>query len=1169
MMVNHKHDSETNALRVAELQRELARLKSTLAATHVGIYERDLQTGMSTFNEPFAQMLGFALEALSPISHAKMQELMHPDDWPVAAALMRRHFAGETLYYDCDCRLRHKDGRWIWVRDYGQVTQRAPDGAPLTMLGTYTDITARRRAEEALRESEQNFHTFFETISDMIVVATPEGRILYTNSALRDKLGYTLEDLSGMHILDLHPPAVRDEAESIFGAMFKGERDYCPLPLISSAGILTPVETRVWFGKWDGADCIFGICKDLGNVQEAQQRFERLFRGNPALMAVSSIPDRRFTDVNDAFLNALGYTREEVIGRTAADLQIFPHQEQQDAVADLLQETGHIANIGMQVQRKDGRPLDGVFSGEVISSQGQMYLLTVMLDITERKRAEDSLYLRESYLTSIIENQPGLVWLKDADSRFLAVNQKFAESCGLQRPDLLVGKNDLDVWPRELAEKYRADDLRVMAAGRTFVTEELIVDQGDARWFETIKSPAFDKNGQVIGTTGYAHDITERRRSEEELRQHARFQELLTKISSTYINLPSDRVDATIETSLGELGGFVGADRVYLFDFDAAAQTFSNTHEWCAEGIVPQIDQLQSIPLAMLPAWFSSHLRGEPLMIADVLTLAPDDTVRQLLEPQGIKSMLGMPMMDGERYLGFAGFDFVRQRHQHSEAEMRLLTVFAQMLVNVRKRREAEAALRLSREQAEAANRAKSQFLANMSHEIRTPLNSIIGFAQVMERDASLNARQAERVHTITRSGQHLLKLINDILDMSKIEVGQVNLNLSDFDLHELLDDVEMMFRARAEGKGVQFSVERRAGAPKFIVADEAKLRQILVNLLGNAVKFTKAGAVTLRVGAEITPAASFGEAEAIALVIEVEDTGPGIAPDDMPHLFDAFMQSEIGREAGGTGLGLAISSRLIELMGGTITVASRVGQGSCFRVLAPVKAGSAGTGKQARASQRVRSLEPGARTVRVLAVDDQQDNLNLLRAILEPAGFEVAEASNGQTALEICRRWSPHVVLMDMRMPGMDGYETTRRIRPLALGAPIIAVTSMAFEDDEKAILATGLDGYVRKPFEPEELFATLSGLLGLRYAFATDSDAAKNAPDVCLPMGLNLSKLPAEMIQSMAKAVEEGDMATLRDWITRSARLDAEAARCLQGLADQYDYEKLSQVLHGEGLA
>ena len=487
--------------------------------------------------------------------------------------------------------------------------------------------------------------------------------------------------------------------------------------------------------------------------------------------------------------------------------------------------------------------------------------------------------------------------------------------------------------------------------------------------------------------------------------------------------------------------------------------------------------------------------------------------------------------------------------------------------VALAERRRAESD-RIARQAAEEASRAKSAFLSNMSHEIRTPLNAMLGFAQILERDGSLTPRQKEMIHTINRSGQHLLNLINDILDMSKIEAGRLELNPVDFCLHDLLEDLEMMFRSRAEAKGLQLLMERADDLPRYVHADEAKLRQVFINLVGNAVKFTKTGGVAVRVRAETLERNSTQDTHLLRLVVEIEDSGPGIAADELELIFEPFRQSAAGRDAGGTGLGLAVSRRLVELMGGSIGVRSELGKGSCFFFQVPVKL-AAGAAQEVLASMRqVVGLEPGTGPFRILVADDRKDNRDLLRALLEPLGVEVKEAANGQEALDLFEGWSPHAVLMDMRMPVMDGYEATRRIKATEKGriTPVIAVTATAFEGAKREVMATGVDGYVRKPFRAEEIFAVLGKCLGLRYVYAEDTGQAAKDTNVGPLTSEDLAGLPEALRRDMLKAVEDGDMAELRALIAQIRETDAGMASKLKNLADQYDYEGLSRVLGGE---
>jgi PAS domain S-box-containing protein len=412
-------------------------------------------------------------------------------------------------------------------------------------------------------------------------------------------------------------------------------------------------------------------------------------------------------------------------------------------------------------------------------------------------------------------------------------------------------------------------------------------------------------------------------------------------------------------------------------------------------------------------------------------------------------------------------------------------------LMDITDRKQAEIAMKKAKEAADKANRAKSEFLSNMSHELRTPLNAILGFTQLLTRDSALKPEQKEHLGIINRSGEHLLGLINNILQMSKIEVGQVTVKKDNFDLYRMLDNLEKMFYFQAKQKKLQLIFDIDKDLPTYVQTDEIKLRQILINILGNAIKFTQEGGVTLRVKMQAEASRhelNFPPPGSSFILFEIEDTGHGISPEEMENLFTPFVQTESGHKAQeGTGLGLPISQQFVQLMGGNIAAFSEVGKGSIFKFNIEVIIPDQVKIQSAEITQRVIGLEPGQQEYRILAVDDRLESRLLLVTLLTSIGFCVQAAENGVEAVDLWSTWEPHLILMDMRMPVMDGYEATKRIKAHLKGQAtvIIALTASAFDEERSIILSLGCDDFVAKPFREQVILEKISKYLGVRYVY------------------------------------------------------------------------------------
>lgn len=379
----------------------------------------------------------------------------------------------------------------------------------------------RRRTIRALAESEHNFRMFFETIGDMLIVASRDGRVLFTNSTMRMKLGYTSEEIGTLLLVELHPPEVREEAIRIIEAILRGETQVCSLPLRRKDGTQIEASTRVWEGTWNGAACIFGLSKDLTEKEEAEQRFHRVFEANPSLMAVTESEEGRFVDINSAFLQTLGYSRAELIGHTAAELNIFVHRELHRAAGQRLIAEGHVKDVELLVRRKDGQILTGLFSGEIIRSAGKNYFLTVMIDVTSERRAVEELRESREFLAIVLDSIPARVFWKDLQGRYLGCNTQFARDAGMNTPEELIGKDDFAMGWRDQAALYREDDRTVIESGqpKMLIEEPQTTPTGEIIHLLTSKVPLRDHDGTIVGVLGAYQDVSEFKRAEKALRE--------------------------------------------------------------------------------------------------------------------------------------------------------------------------------------------------------------------------------------------------------------------------------------------------------------------------------------------------------------------------------------------------------------------------------------------------------------------------------------------------------------------------------------------------------------------------------------------------------------------------------------------------------------------------
>ncbi|MBD0347233.1 MAG: response regulator, partial [Coleofasciculus sp. Co-bin14] len=643
-----------------------------------------------------------------------------------------------------------------------------------------------------------------------------------------------------------------------------------------------------------------------------------------------------------------------------------------------------------------------------------------------------------------------------------------------------------------------------------------------------------DSQGNIVGTTGTASDITRRKIAEEKLKKS--------------------------EASL------------------AQAQRIAHMGSWEFDLVSEKITWSEEL----YQMFGYDPTQPEPSLGEHLKEIHPDDRVLwqkniifALKSEQPYEFNFRILRKDGQvRHIEARGETILNEAGQ-------VIQLFGTAM-DVTERKQVEIALQQAKEAAERANRAKSDFLASMSHELRTPLNAILGFSQILARDESLKPQQRKHVGIINRSGEHLLALINDILSMSKIEAGRITLNENCFDLYGLLDSLEEMLQLKAKTKGLQLKFERQRDIPQYVQTDESKLRQVLINLLGNAIKFTEMGSITLRVARALKigqlkgwPVENWNLEEGnlptkqpVTLQFEVEDTGSGIASEELNTLFDPFVQTQTGRQSmEGTGLGLPISREFVRLMGGDISVSSSLGQGSIFTFDIQVHLTSPATVETKAPNRRVIGLEPNQPKYRILIVEDVEENRQLLVKLLEPLGFEVCEASQGQEAVALWQSWRPHLILMDIRMPVMDGYDATKRIKqaPNGHNTVVIALTASAFEEQREAILGAGCDDFIRKPFQEEILYEKIALYLGVRYLYEAENKltATQESAQLLQLTSDALSVMPSEWVHTLHQAALAMDDEQVTQLIEQIPETEATVAKLLTYLVDNFRLDLIVDCL------
>jgi len=1115
----------------AALRESEARFALAVDGVQDGIWDWDLRTGEVYFSPRWKNMLGYQNQELPNIIET-WQQCLHPEDRDRTLSALQAYLEGDSLIYSVEFRARCKDSSYRWILARGTAL-RDEMGKPYRMCGSHTDISDRKLAEAELIRSKDLLESVFNESADAIFVV--DGETVLTVDCNR-------------RAVELFEATSKDELLNIEGSTLQKE----PFTTEEISSIVIELTLQ---GIWS---------QELEYVTKKGN----LFWGSMAVRLIQVVGYQmhlvRITDITE--------------------------RKQQEEALRLIVE-GTASATGNTFMHSCVRYLAQVLQVRYAS-------ISESIDPEHTK-------------VRILAFWEGARWIE---------NQEYVVT-GTPRQTVLNSRTTC-YYPQHLQLLFPTAQDLVELNAESYIGVPLIDDDGTVLGLISVldvKPLVFDPGKQSILKIFAARAVAElkRQKIEEVLRQKATQEKAIAQIIRQMRS--SLDIETIFRATTKELRQAINCDRVVVYRFNSD-WSGGFVAESVATGWITLLQEQQNNPNLTDRALDSEHCivnldnevnlvedtylqeteggfysRGTSLrVIQDIYKAGFQECYVKLLERFQARAYITVPIVSSNKVWGLLASYQNSGSRQWESTEINIvfqigiqLGVALQQAELLAQTQQQSAQLTQAKDAAEVANRAKSQFLASMSHELRTPLNSILGFTQVMYRDASISPQQQEHLGIILRSGEHLLALINDILEMTKIEAGRITLNETSFDLYRLLDNLLKMLELGATSKGLQLSFERTSNVPQYVRTDEGKLRQILINLLDNAIKFTEVGTVKLRVSSVTSPTLSdflnkpsLGKEhnEPFILHFEVEDTGLGIASEEMGLLFEAFTQTATGRKSmQGTGLGLPISRSFVQQLGGDITVDSTPGQGTTFKFNIQINPAQPTEIETLSLIGQVVGLVPEQQAYRILVAENDWASRQLLVNLLTSVGFQVREASNGEEAVALWQSWRPHLIWMDIRMPVMDGYEAIQQIRSReatilvqaneqdkrSAFTVIIVLTASAFEEQRAMILRAGCDDFMRKPFQENQLFEKMSRHLGVRYLYKAEEP---NLQALTQPLALTkaaLNVMPSEWLQQLYQAALAMDDQLVVELTQQIPPTHTELTNSLLNLVDNFRLDVIIDCL------
>ena len=938
--------------------------------------------------------------------------------------------------------------------------------------------------------------------------------------------------------------------------------------------------------------------------RERLQLLKRLFDKSFDSVQVSYENGQLFY-INEVASMRLGIKKSEVQNYYVSDFEINFNDNVNNwkKHIDNLKNVGQVIVEGEHYNKNNTHTFPVEVNVKLANIKGNNFVIAISRDITKRKEQEQKLLQTSQKLESIFNEMTDMVYsIKIPSNEVLFVTPSIKSILEIDEKEFMNNPNIcLNILYSENKDILFTIKNALDLYGSFSIITKIKMKSGKIKWIKNKGKYIYDKNLKPIRLDGVITDITNEHLIEKALDNEIKLRDALIDIAATYINLDPKDLNVTITKSLEKMGRFVNADRAYIFDYDFKLNTTSNTYEWCREGISPEIDNLQKVPIEAIPQWIEKHKNGDSFYIENVDLLNEKDpgenALKEILAPQNIKSLLTIPILNNKELIGFVGFDYVKHTHAYIEKEKKILALFGMMLINIRNRQKLNNQLRiegekfqniianmnlgllelgldntiifanqsfcnmsgyqlnqlrrknvdeifsntivsteknynkennqiernyeikvkdkngdlkwffvssaanyndtgkhigwirvhlditkqkkLEKEIAKAissertASKAKELFLANMSHEIRTPLNVIIGMIRELNKE-KLNTTQHFYVSQSESAAKHLLMILNNVLDITKIESGEMEIVKRVFNLNTMIFNIHSILTFQAQEKNLKFVLEINPDINPALKGDDTRIKQVLINLIRNSIKFTNKGSIHLKVDL------LDNNVDSQTLRFEVADTGIGMSSNFVTKIFENFSQEQntANREYQGTGLGMPISNDLIKLMGGKLIIRSVKNKGTNSYFDLTLEKGNLSI-----SSLNAQKVKKGAfKGQSVLLVEDNKMNRFITIKSLDYLGFTTTEAENGLTATKLVEKQNFDLILMDIQMPIMDGIETTRIIRNnLKIQTPIIALTANVFKHDIDLYLKIGMNDYITKPYAENVFFRKVQSVLAV----------------------------------------------------------------------------------------